>query len=275
MRRSPFLLVALAMAVVAVACSSGGKPAAAPVTAPPTEAPTSSSSSTSTTARPTTTTTSTIPRTTVTTALTVGPGNAFLSGTVTGPQGPVDGATVRVERLVGKAVATADVLTAGGSWQLPSVLGGSYRVRAFKSPELAQSDVQTFFLAANERKVVDFALTGTGGDRITAVINPSPPRVDQVATLTVTVGVARVDDQGRPALTPRPNVLLTLNPGPGQALESPAQVLTDGNGAGSWRIRCVTEGTNPIGLTVGTGATSINLPGCAAASAAPPTTRTG
>lgn len=263
----------LLVALVAVACSTP-KPAAAPVTVPPTEEPTTAppSTTTPTTGKPTTTT-STIPRTTVTTALTVGPGNAFLSGTVRGPLGPVDGATVHVERLVGKAVATAEVVTSGGGgWQLSSVLGGSYRVRAFKPPDLAQSDVQTFFLAANERKVLDFSLTATGGDRITAVISPTPPRVDQIGTLTVTVGIARVDDQGRPALTPRPNVLLTLNPGSGYALESAAQVLTDGNGAGSWRVRCVIEGANAIAMTVGTGLTTINLPACGSAALPPPTT---
>ena len=271
MRRILFVVLAV-VAVVAVACSSG-KPAAAPITAPPTEVPTTAppSSTTPSTAKPTTTS-STVPRTTVTTSLTVGPGNAYLSGTVNGPQGPVDGATVHVERVVGKAVATADVQSTGGQWQLPAVLGGSYRVRAFKSPDLAQSDVQTFFLAANERKVVDFTLTAAGGDRITAAINPSPPRVDQPSILTVTVGVGRVDDQGRPALTPRPNVLLTLNPAPGYALDSPAQVLTDGNGAGSWRIRCLAEGTNSVSLQVGTGVTSVNLPTCGPAPA-PTTTK--
>jgi hypothetical protein len=271
MRR--YLLVLLLVALVAVGCTTP-KPAAAPVTAPPTEvATTVPPSTTSTTGKPTTTT-STIARTTVTTALTVGPGNAFLSGTVTGPQGPVDGATVHVERLVGKAVATADVVTTGGgSWQLSSVLGGSYRVRAFKPPDLAQSDVQTFFLAANDRKVVDFTLTGgAGGDRITAVISPSPLRVDQVGTLTVTVGIARVDDQGRPALQPRPNVLLTLNPGSGYAVDSAPQVLTDSNGAGSWRVRCVIEGANSIPMLVGTGLTTIKLPACGAAAPVPPTT---
>jgi hypothetical protein len=272
MRRILVVVLAVLVAVVAVGCSSSA-PSAAPITAPPTEAPAPPSTVTSTTGKPTTTS-STVPRTTVTTALAVGPGNAYLSGSITGPQGPVDGATVHVERLVGKAVATADVQSMGGQWQLPAVLGGSYRVRAFKSPDLAQSDVQTFFLAANERKVVDFTLTAAGGDRITAAINPSPPRVDQPATLTVTVGVGRVDDQGRAALTPRPNVLMTLNPAPGYALDTPAQVLTDGNGAGSWRIRCLAEGTASLSLQVGTGVTSVNLPSCGAAPA-PTTTKAG
>jgi len=268
-----FLLLVALVTLVAGGCTSSKQSASPAPTSPPTEAPTTvPPSSTSTTGKPTTTS-STVPRTTVATVLTVGPGNAYLSGTVTGPQGPVDGATVHVERVVGKAVATVEVTTTGGGgWQLPAVLGGSYRVWAFRSPDLAQSDVQTFFLAANERRTVDFTLAGNGGDRIIAVVNPSPPRVDQPATLTVTIGIGRVDDQGRPAITPRPNVLMTLNAGSGFALDSPAQVLTDGNGNGSWRIRCLVAGASSLPLTIATGNTVVNLPPCGAAPAGPTTT---
>lgn len=259
------------LAVVAVACS-GSKPAAKPPPVPTTETTVAPPTTTSTTLKPTTTVKG-VPRTTTTIPLALGPGNAALSGTVTGPQGPVDGATVHVERLVGKSVAMADVSTsAGGSWQLPSILGGSYRVRAFKSPDLGQSPIQAFFLAGNERKVVDFKLAATGGDRITAAVNPSPPRFDQPGTLTITVGVAKVDDQGRPSLTPRPGVALTLSTVPGFMLESAAQAVTDATGAATWRIRCLVLGASSVQLTVGTGATTVNLPACLAADA-PTTTR--
>jgi hypothetical protein len=255
--------VLLLLAVVAVGCTSS-KQAAPPVTVPVTESTVAPTSTSSTTSKPTTTV-STVPRTTVTTQLSLGPGDATISGTVSGPSGPVDGATVRIERLVGKAVATQDVTTSGGSWQLPSVLGGSYRVRAFKPPDLAQSDVQVFFLAANDRKVIDFKLAAAGGDRILAVVNPSPPRVGQPATLTVTVGTGRVDDQGRPSITPRPGVVLILSAGPGFVVDSVPQVVTDGNGAAAWSVRCTAEGANTLPLTVGAGVTSVVLPACGSA----------
>jgi hypothetical protein len=263
------------LALLAVACS-GSKPAAAPPPPPVTEESTTTAPTTSTTAKPAPTTTG-VPRTTTTVSVALGPGSASLAGTVSGPQGPVDGATVRVERLVGKAVATADVTTSGGgSWSMPSILGGSYRVRAFKVPDLGQSQTEAFFLAAAERKVIDFKLAAAGGDRITAVINPNPPRVDQPAILTITLGVGRVDDQGRPALTPRPGVALSVATGPGQVLESSPQAVTDANGAASFRIRCVVEGPSQVALTIGPGVTQVNLPPCAAAGAGgTPTTRSG
>ena len=268
------LTLALLAAMLAVAgCTGSDDPETA---APSTVAETTTvpPSTTSSTVRTTTTTTGP-PRTTTTTILALGPGDATIGGTVSGPAGPVDGATVRVERLVGRSVATQDVTTsAGGLWQLASILGGSYRVRAFKPPDLGTSPVESFFLAASERKTIDFKLPAAGGERITALVNPNPPRVDQPATITITVGIGRVDDQGRPAITPRPGVPLTLTGGPGVVVESPPVVVTDGTGSASWRIRCTAEGANTVALTVGTGVTNVRFEGCGPP-AAVPTTRPG
>lgn len=262
MRRTALLLAVLVL--LAVACTSN-KQAAAPPTTPATEAETTLPPTTTSTVKPTTTS-STVARTTTTVALSLGPGDASLGGTVSGPQGPVDGATVHIERLVGKSVASQDVTTSGGgSWQLPSILGGSYRVRAFKSPDLAQSDVQVFFLAATDHKTVDFKLAGAGGDKITAAINPNPARVGQPATLIITIGTGRVDDQGRPSITPRPGVVLALSGNQGYVVDSVPQTVTDGNGAAAWSVHCVVEGATSLALTVGGGVTSVNLPPCGSA----------
>ena len=271
-------LVVVLLALLAAACSSDGKPAAAPdttVVAETTTTPTTAAA-VPTTARPTTTSTTLKPTTTSSTVLAMGPGEASIVGTVSGPAGGVEGAIVRVERLVGKAVVSVDVTTsAGGSYSLGTILGGSYRVRALKPPDFASSPVEAFFLAAQERKVLDLRMPSAGGERITATVSPNPPRVEQTASLTIQVGTGRVDDQGRPALTPRPGVLLTLTPGAGLALEGTPQALTDGNGSATWRIRCLTEGANTFQLTVGTGTTQVKIPACAAGAPppAPPTTR--
>ena len=264
------------LALLAAACSDG-KPAAVPdptVVAETTTTPTTVAPST--TARPTTTSTTLKPTTTSSTLLAMGPGEASIVGTVSGPAGGVEGAIVRVERLVGKAMVSVDVTTtAGGSYALSTILGGSYRVRALKPPDFASSPVEAFFLAAQERKVLDLKMPAAGGERITATVSPNPPRVDQTASLTIQVGTGRVDDQGRLSITPRPGVLLTLTPGAGLALEGTPQALTDGNGSVTWRFRCVTEGASTFQLTVGTGTTPVTIPACAAGAPppAPPTTR--
>ena len=142
-------LFVVLLALLAAACSDG-KPAAAPDTTVVAETTTSTTAAAPTTARPTTTATTLRPTTTSSTLLAMGPGEASIVGTVRGPAGGVDGAIVRVERLVGKAVVSADVSTSGGgSYAVATILGGSYRVRAFKPPDFASSPVEAFFLAAN------------------------------------------------------------------------------------------------------------------------------
>jgi hypothetical protein len=269
-------LVVVLLALLAAACSDG-TPDAAPdttVVAETTTTPTTTAATT-TTLRPTTTSSTVRPTTTSSTLLALGPGDASIVGTVSGPAGGVEGAIVRVERLVGKAVASTDVTTsAGGSYSIATILGGSYRVRALKPPEYASSPVEAFFLAANERKVLDLKMLPAGGERITATVNPNPPRVEQTASLTIQVGTGRVDDQGRPAITPRPNVLLTLTPGAGLVLEGTPQALTDGNGSATWRIRCLVEGANTFQLVVGNGTTQVKIPACAAGAPPPAPTTT-
>jgi len=266
----------LVLILLAGACSSG-KPQAAPAgTEPSTLVPTSIV--TTSTSSPTSTTSTTVKSSTTSTvkpALSIGPGEASIFGTVQGPAGPVDGATVRIERLVGSATASVDVTTTGGGvWRMDSVLGGAYRVRAFKAPDFAQSNVEVFFLAATDRKGVDLRLGPTSGQQILAVVNPNPPRVNQPAIVTVQIGSPRVDDQGRPTIIPQVGTVLQLTVGAGQVLESSPQVATDATGAASWRIRCLIEGPLSASLTIGGGMTQVNLPACAAAAAPAATTTT-
>ena len=269
-------LFVVLLALLAAACSDA-TPDAAPdttVVAETTTTPTTAAAA-PTTALPTTTSTTLKPTTTSSTLLAMGPGDASIVGTVRGPSGGIDGAIVRVERVVGKDVVSADATTSGGgSYAVATILGGSYRVRAFKPPDFASSPVETFFLAANERKVLDLTMPAAGGERITATVNPNPPRVGETAVLTIQIGTGQVDAEGRLAITPRPGVPLSLTPGPGLALDGTPQATTGANGSSAWRIRCLVEGANTFQLTVRTGITQVTIPACAAAPPppAPPTT---
>lgn len=269
------LLVLVGAIALATAGCSGGRPAAAPETTPVPETSTTTTVVARTTVpRPTTTSSTLKPTTTSSTVLGLGPGEATIGGTVRGPAGPVEGATVRIERLVGKAVATQDVTTGGsGIWQMNSILGGSYRVRALKPPEFGQSTTESFFLAAAERKTIDLRLPVAGGERITATVNPNPPRLDQTTTLRIQYGTNRFDDQGRATIVPKPGVVLTLSTPPGINLESSPQSLTDSEGYANWQIRCTMEGAKVVNLIIGGGQSTVNLPPCATASSA--TTRRG
>lgn len=245
-------VVVLAVAAACTGSDDGDGPAT--TRASTTTAPPSTTSTTGTTVRGT-------PRTTTSTTVALGPGQATITGTVNGPAGPVDGATVRIERLVGQEVASTDVRSAGGAYSLESVLGGAYRVRAWRAPDLAQPGSETFFLAANEVKRLDLTLTQYGSGLI-ATVDPNPPKVDQPWTLTVRLGSGRVDDEGQVSTSPRANVPLTLSAGTGAVLESPAQATSDASGAASWRLRCTAPGPMGVSLTVVTVTTAVNVPAC-------------
>lgn len=253
---------AAVLLLVAAACS-GGSDRATPTTLPPvTEAPT-------TLAPTTTVTTVPIPRgaprpTTTVAKVALTPGGATINGTVNGPAGPVEGATVKIERLVGKEVAATEIRSTGGSYSLASVLGGAYRIRAWRAPDLAQNGTEVFFLAANEVKRLDLVLVQYGAGGVIATVEPDPPKVDQPAVLTVKLGGGRVDDQGRVTTTPRGSVPVTLAVGGGLVLESPPQLITDPTGIGAWRLRCTAPGTFPVTLTIGTVATPLGVPPCVA-----------
>ncbi len=277
MRKVLLLLVA---AVLATSCGGGGDdeseptPTTSPIpdttavievtTAPPT-----------TEEEPETTIARGNPRTATTLSTAIGPGTARIVGTVNGPEGPVTGAVVKVERFVGTVVAQAEAQTQAGGWSVESILGGSYRVTIFRPPDLAQIAPDVFFLAADETKVLTTTLIRLGENSITASIDPNPPLVGLPALLTVRFGSGGVDAAGRVVVTPRPGIRVQLNLASSIGLESVAIVVSDGAGAAAWQVRCLQPGQFPASLLVGNASSSLVLPPCTVApppSATPPTT---
>ena len=133
----------------------------------------------------------------------IGPGGASLSGTVSGPNGAVGGADVHAERLVGDQVAAVDTVSrADGSWSIPSILGGRYRLRAWRVPDLALTTPQIFFLPETGDRTVALRLDAFDAGDATAAIDPSGPVVGQPAGLAVQVTGQSVDAQGVVRIAP-------------------------------------------------------------------------
>ena len=211
------------------------------------------------------------------TAVVLTPGAASLSGIVTGPTGPIGGATVLVERLVGDSVGGKTVAAqADGTWKLGGIKGGRYRVRAWRPPDLAMLTPQVVFLGAADNPSVTLPLMAYNGQSVTAAIAPSPPQVGQAATLVVQATQQAVGGDGVVRAGPLTgstvfvlaagNVLLTgTNPGP-----------TDAGGKLAVLLTCVTAG--PVGLSAsldGLTTFPLTVPDCVpAAVPAPPGTPT-
>ncbi|HUQ39777.1 MAG TPA: carboxypeptidase-like regulatory domain-containing protein [Acidimicrobiales bacterium] len=238
------VLLSVALSVVVAACSDP----AAELPAPPTTAPT-----TSTTAAPDLSLIDLggVPGTTSTTVA-IGPGKARLSGVVNGPSGPVPGAHVRVERLVGGGVAVADVQADGaGHWELPRILGGRYRVRAWLAPELALVKPEVLFLGATEERDVPIPVQRYVGLVAVPATAPAPPIVDEPVTLVVQVARRLVDEQGVVRSSSVPLTRLELFGGGAWEIGSANPTTSDSAGRGEWELRCNSTGRHPLTVLVG------------------------
>ncbi len=205
------------------------------------------------------------------TTVALAPGGARLGGTVVGPDGPVAGATVRVERLVGDAAASVDVAAGSdGRWALPGVLGGRYRVRAWRAPDMALLEPEVFFVEATEARLVSLVVARFGDTSSASAVAPDPPIVDQPANLAFGVFRRVVDDRGIVRSAPVVGLPALLG-GPGQwSVVSPNPVVTNASGGAEWSLVCRVSGAQPLTVTVGEMDFPLSVPPCVASAPAPP-----
>ena len=254
--------VAVLMGMLLAACS-GGPAAVAPLPPPP-----------STAVRPTTTAPPdfsgvalpavTRGRTTTTTAV-MGPGKATITGTVLAPDGtPVSGATVHVERLVGTSEAIVDVPSAAdGTWSVAGILGGAYRVRAWRAPDVAQTVPAFFFVGATETFPVELKLDRNFGTTPLPAVAPNPPVVGQITNLVLQVSTRSVDPGGIVQGVPMSGAMVELAGGAGWSVGLQNPAVTDSTGRARWELTCRGSGVQALRLVVnGTEQFQLALPAC-------------
>jgi hypothetical protein len=227
-------------------------------------------------------------------------GDASLSGLITGPEGPVAGATVRVERFVGDAIAHLDVISNGdGTWRAPQpnapttippdtqvtvpgqlpvlpqtttlppapvtsavgpqgILGGRYRVRAWRAPDLALTAPQILFLEGKQNRQLGLQLARYGGTAASAISSPDPPVVDAITNVTAVVTSLSVDGDGVVRSLPLAGAAVELTAG-GAWLLMGGPTVTNAQGRATFQLRCQALGQSPLDLTVN-GGQSFSLP---------------
>lgn len=169
-------------------------------------------------------------------------GSSTIRGrTLNGAGEPLGGATVRIERFVGDQVASADVVSApDGTFGLSNALGGRYRVRAFRPPDMTMTQAQVIFLGAGESRSLDLKLDRFGDQiTVTAAIAPDPPELGDPANLVVFVSSKGVDGSGLARSFGSPSVPVVLSSAGGRAIVTPNPTVTDGAGRARWTIVCV------------------------------------
>jgi hypothetical protein len=212
---------------------------------------------------------------TTTTVPVVGPGDATLNGSVFGPTGPVGGATVEADRLVGNQVASARIVTAAdGSWKIPQVLGGVYRVRAWHAPNLDLTTPQVLFLGDTQNLTVSIELNAFPGPSLSSSIAPATPQVGQAANLLVQVTTPTIGADGVLRYQPVSGGLVQLTPGPGWIVSGANPAPTNAAGNVLFQVQCQTAGSSPMIATLGAKGSPVSLPVPACAPAPPPTTST-
>jgi hypothetical protein len=211
-------------------------------------------------------------------------GTSHLSGSVNGPQGPVPGATVRVDHLVPGSPPAIDVLTgADGRWDLPNIAGGRYRVRSFLAPSLAQTQPEIFFINEGGQRTVDLNVETFVGASLAAAVAPDPPQLNKPLTLVVRVARKTVDANGVVQSQPIVNANVTLMNSTGWSVRGSSSAFTDGTGDATFTLDCRAAGASQVQVAVRPIATdppqaaTLTVSPCAdpAATSTTPTTASG
>lgn len=258
-------LAVLAAALLAAACTDAGDDGAARPSRPVEERPPIVDYSGTELARVKgTTTTAALPET----------GTASIVGSVTGPNGLVVGATVRIEHLVGSGRSVPrDVLTGpDGRYAVAGIPGGRYRVRAFLVPALAVAEPDVRFLPDGQEAVFDLTVVDRRKVVASASVSPSVPYVGEAVNLAVVVATQAVDVDGVVRSTPIPGLRVELDglgawslrrddgvrtPFPPRSsttttftFPESSTAFTDGSGVVRYQLRCNAAGRPGLGLLV-------------------------
>jgi hypothetical protein len=207
-------------------------------------------------------------------AIGITPGQATLGGSVTDDTGAaVPGATVLLERIVGSSVAQATVASrADGSWVASGVGGGIYRVRAWRAPDLSQTDPAVVFVGATATQTVNLVVDHFTGLQLESSIAPSPPILGEPAEIAVQVTGSTVGSDGIVRSAGQGGVQVELF-GEGEwTISSNPTTLTSSSGVAAWQGTCEALGPQPLSVLVNTTQSfPLSIPACIPV---PPTTTT-
>lgn len=173
-----------------------------------------------------------------TTTVPLSEGDAVIRGVVTGPEGAVPGAVVKIERLVGSAVQRLDVGTdENGGFIVSGVPGGRFRVRAYQAPRLTMVEPEIFFLEDGGDRELRLATEVYEGLSIRAGTTPAAPIVGQAVSLAVRITARTVDPEGIAREVALPNVPVRVRTTGWTETDEPVG-LTDGNGIVVFQFSC-------------------------------------
>ena len=192
-----------------------------------------------------------------------GEGRVTIEGVVQGPDGPVAGATVRIERLVEDQSAERSVITDGkGRFSLAKVPGGRMRLRAWKVPDVAMA--RNIVVFASDTTKVTLKVDRFASTDVRWAAAPAAPIEGQAVNLVVQVSRRLVDDEGVIGFEQITGLAVKLVPLGALQPEGGDERLTDDSGRASFPMRCNTVGAATVRAQLASGEDAVlELPQCA------------
>ncbi len=189
-------------------------------------------------------------------------GASGLSGVVTGPEGPVEAAIVRIERHTTEGLASEEVTTDSlGRWSLQRVLGGRYRVRAWLAGRYTMTESHVFFLPDDQDKALDLVVDGVDSKIQMSFAAGGDIYLGLTGTVAVSVTTRSIDAQGFTVVSGVPGAIVTLAP-TAEATAQPSVVVADTDGVARFVVRCEQLGTATAVAKHQEQVASFTLPSC-------------
>ncbi len=174
-------------------------------------------------------------------------GDATLTGVVTGPDGPLAGAVVRLERHTDHGTISLDTTTdEAGSWAVGPLAGGRYRVRAWLPELMTMGRSEVRFVADDEVASFDFALWGVDPAPAFEFVDGGPMYDGLTASVAVVLGWKSIDADGLVVTNPLPGAEVTVETTAQVEVMSQQPIVTNGDGVALVRLRCVPTAVAPL-----------------------------
>jgi hypothetical protein len=195
----------------------------------------------------------------------LGGGKAAIFGRVVDTDGnPIPGAFVRATYYgdPNKPEVIEALSLQDGTYRFEQVLGGRWRVRAWKAPELATLEDNTFFLGYTEQRQLDLKVKAATDYVVTSNMAPSPAFIGTPVELAVMVMTQSVNEEGVVSRSPVAGTAVTLNITGRWSLVGDATQVTEYNGRAAWQLTCDEVGSQPITAIVAGREWPLNIAPC-------------
>lgn len=197
-------------------------------------------------------------------------GRSRLAGVVRGPDGPIEGATVRIERHDHSGIAATNVVTGeGGLWDRDGLVGGRYRIRAWSGRELTMSRSEVLFVPEDSSRDLDLPLISVTPEPRATFTTRGDIYLGLSATVAVSLTSSSVNGDGFIEVAPLMGGTVSLASVAGFTV-TPSVTTTDGNGVARFTVRCHELGTASTTMTYNEWRGTVGLPTCVPRPTPPP-----